>query len=440
MTKLLVRAVASTLVLGTVSMASAQTTDASHAIQVFPVVVDTASFVETLVFRNAGLDSIQVKPRYFPAEGTSQAVPLDCSLIFLAAGETKTFTGLRSLCPDLAAGSQFGFLYTYNATPWAGANIPYSGYSRVDNAKGIGFSVEAFPAHAFTSGRTVITGLRRRAATESSPAYQTNCFLGLLNDVTPDVPATSTTVSYTLRQLPWSTDIGVGQVVLTPGKMVRLLDVFTAAGATPGDYEDVVATFEESGEGEPGVMTFCTVQDNSSFGADFRIGKQAGGISHGSLGDSISGQDDGALRDSQVAADVALATGPGTAASRGFSIPAGETSNAHVLYFRHPDYVACQLEDPATGLLIGSGYGLEMRLMASDGLTVLAGGNDARFFSQLYLGDKRDRDEGVNTRYVLQVESSETNTAANRPYRLHCRSGSGHGLGELVRVGGPNLF
>jgi hypothetical protein len=416
----------------------AQTTDASHAIQVFPVVVDTASFVEKMVFRNPGTESIQVKARYFPAEGTSQATPLDCDTIFLSAEETKSYTGLRSLCPNLAAGSQFGFLYTWNGTAWTNANVPYSAYSRVDNAKGIGFSVEAFPAQSFTAGRTVVTGLRRMAATATAPAYQTNCFLGLLNDVTPDAVPVQTAVSYSLKQ--WDWEIGVGQVVLTPGRMVRILDIFAAAGVTPGDYDNVVGVFDESGEGEPGVVTFCTVQDNTSFGADFRIGKQSGGISHGSLTDSRVTQDDGALRDSIVASDVRLSTGAGTAAARAFAIPAGASSNAHVLYFRHPDTVACSLEDPATGFQLNTAYGLEMRLMASDGTTVLAGGNDETGFFQLYLGDKRDRDEGVSTRYVLEVESNENNTGVNRPYRLHCRSGSGHGLGELVRVGGPNLF
>jgi hypothetical protein len=417
--------------------ARAQTTDAHHAIQVFPLIVDNASFVAKLVFRNPGTESIQIKSRFHPAEGTSQTTPLDCDTVYLSAEEAKSYT-LRTLCPTLPAGTQFGFLYTWNGGQVSGANNPYSGFSRVQNPQGIGFSVEAFPAQAFSAARTVVTGLRRSAATATTPAYQTNCFLGLLSEVTPESVPVATTVSYALRES--NSDIGVGQVVLTPGKMVRILDIFAAAGVTPGDYDDIVAVFDESGEGEPGVVTYCTVQDNTSYGADFRIGKQSGGISRGSLGDGHVAQDDGALRDAIVASNVRLSTGPGAAAARSVAIPAGATSNAHVLYFRHPDYIACSLEDPATGFQLSNAYGLEMRLMASDGTTVLAGGNDVTGFSQLYLGDKRDRDEGINTRYVLEVESNENNTGANRPYLLHCRSGSGHGLGELVRTGGPNLF
>lgn len=428
----IVQAGAGILGLALGSMAAAQTTDASHSIQIFPVVVDSASFTERLVFHNPGSEQISLGIRYIPAVGTSQGSPLDCAPVTLAPQQARAFVGLRTLCANLAAGSQFGFLYTWNQASTA----PFTGYSRVDNANGIGFSVEAFPAHAFTSGNSVVTGLRRRAATPGSPAYQTNCFIGLAHELAP--AATQTTVSYSLERD--SQEIGVGQVTLTPGKLVRLLDVFAAAGAAPGDYDGVVARFTEAGEGEPGVMAFCTVQDNSSFGADFRIAKQSGGLSHGNLVENVAAQDDSAVRNLEVDTDVRLGSAPGQASARSFAIPPGATSNAHVFYFRHPDYVSCALRDPLSGVELQAEHGLEMRLVASDGTTVLAGGNGTTQFSNFYLGDKRTRDDGANTRYVLEVESNETNTGANRPYRLSCRSGSGQGLGELVRVGGPNLF
>lgn len=422
--------------------ASAQTTDGSHAIQVFPVVVDSASFVERVVIRNPHQFDIKIKLRYVPGVGTSQAAILECPEINIDARRTVEYVGLRRLCPALAAGTQFGYLYAWTESYDPNrTGLPFSGYSRVDNAQGIGFSVEAFPANTFTSAESVVTGLRRSAASAGAPAYQTNCFIGNLHDMTPRLNPVTTTVSFQLFKGDDSGAIGVGQVALVPGKLVRLLDVFDAAGVPPGDHENVWVRFEESGDGEPALMTFCTVQDNSSFGADFRIGKQEQGLSAGSLIPSPFSQDDGLLRDSVVGSDIRLATGPGTASARNFVIPPGNTGNTHVIYFRHPDWVACEIINPATNAQVAWwNYGLEMRLLASDGVTVLAGGNDVAGFQPIYLGDKGDRDNGANSRYTIEVESGEVNTASERPYQLHCRSGSGHGLGELVRTGGPNLF
>lgn len=399
---------------------------------VFPVVVDTASFAEQLVFTMTSGDGADIQTTYYPAVGTSQATPLQCGSVRVD-GSSKAYTSLRQLCPGLAEGSQYGYLYAATL-----GTTPFSGFSRVSNAQGIGFSVEAFPVNTFTGGRSIVSGIRRLSATPTSPAYQTNCFIGVINEVSPEASPVQTTISFTLLNH-FGSMIGTGEVTLVPGQLTRILDVFGAANVPPGNYDGVTAVFEESGDGEPSVMTFCTVQDNTSFGADFRIGKQDLGASNGSLVPNPVAQDDGALRRSVVGTNVALSTGPGTASARAFEIAAGGGSNAHVMYFRHPDRVLCSVKDPSTGQIARQEYGLEIRLLASDGVTVLAGGNDVQSFS-LYLGDKRDRDTGVNTRYVLEVESSETNTAANRPYQLECSSGSGHGLGELVRTNGPDQF
>ncbi|OGT59800.1 MAG: hypothetical protein A3E01_14665 [Gammaproteobacteria bacterium RIFCSPHIGHO2_12_FULL_63_22] len=442
---IVIRNVAATLAATLAALASnasnAQSTDGYHAIQVFPVVVDTASFVERLVLRNPNDDDITVKVRYVPAEGTSQAGPLNCPDLNIWGKATFSYEGLRSLCPALPAGSQFGYLYTwtesYNPDR---TGLPFSGFSRVQNGQGIGFSVEAFPAHAFTSAQSVVTGLRRSAATVNSPAYQTNCFVGNLLDVSPLATPVASTVSYQLTTGDFNTLIGSGSVNLVPGKMVRLLDVFESAGVPPGNYDNIRVRFEESGNGEPALITFCTVQDNTSFGADFRIGKQEQGLSEGSLIPNPFGQDDGALRESLVGTDIRMPTGPGMSASRPFVIPVGETGNTHVMYFRHPDWVACDIINAATGVRALRTYGLELRLVASDGLTVLAGGNDVEGFAPIYLGDKGDRDNGANTRYTLQVESNENNIGSARPYQVFCRSGSGHSLGELLLTNGANQF
>jgi hypothetical protein len=406
--------------------AHAQSTDGFHSIQIFPVVVDSAAFTQRFTFTNPDLDRPAfITPRYFPGVGTTQAAPLDCPPFTIPKNSLVEFTSLREICPALAAGSQFGYLYTNETNV---GNRIYAAFSRVSNPSANGFSVEAFPAHTFTSADVVVTGLRRLSAGVGTPAFQSNCFLGKLkDDSAPDTGATR--VDYTVRDNT-GTQIGASFVDLAPGRLTRLLDVFAAAGAPAGDYNDATITFHENGTGEPGLMTFCTVQDNSSFGADFRIAKQEMGKSTPFSG--IGSQDDHVSRNSTVSAEAVTSTG-----ARAFAIPAGQATNTHVMYFRHPDWVQCEIIDPATLVRALPGYGLEMRLVAQNGTGVIAGGAGSQGFGKIYLGDKADRNNGANTRYSIQVESNGANEASPRPYRLHCQSGSGHTMGDLVRYQTP---
>jgi hypothetical protein len=107
------------------------------------------------------------------------------------------------------------------------------------------------------------------------------------------------------------------------------------------------------------------------------------------------------------------------------------------MYFRHPDWVQCEVIDPNTNQRALAGYGLEMRMMDQYGTGMVAGGAMSTGFGKIYLGDKADRNNGANTRYAIQVESNGSNEAASRPYKLHCQSGSGHTLGDLVRYQQP---
>lgn len=411
---------------GYTGAAMAQSTDAFHTIQVFPVVVDTAAFAQRFTFRNPNSTILSVSPTYYPAEGTSQGVALGCPTFLVAAGGDITFSSLRSLCPALAAGSQFGFLYTYEVNT---ANMPYSAFSRVANPQGNGFSVEAFAANEFTAAELSVTGLRRLAATASNPAFQTNCFVGNLNDYTPPGAPVTSTITLTLTTASGTAIGSATNYNLVAGKITRLLDVFAAVGAPAGDYDNVRAHFSEGGTGEPGIIAFCTVQDNSSFGADFRIAKQEEGFSDALGGFRIGPQDDHVIRDSTVSNDGPTSYFP---AGRPFTLlTGGARHNTHLIYFHHPDWTQCELINPATGVRALSAYGLEMRLLSSDG-TVLNGGNDVQGWGEMYMGDKTDRDNGVNTRYTIEVENSGANLGADIPYYLHCRSGSGHSLGEIV--------
>ena len=407
----------------------AQTTDGYHAIQVLPVVVDTASFVQRITLRNPEQFPISVSARYYPADGTAQVSPIECDVTPLAARADATIGSLRTLCPTLAQGSNFGTLVLRS-----GLSAPFAVYSRVSNPAGAGFSVEGFPAHAFTSALSVSTGLRRLAASGGAPAFQTNCFVGNLAELAPEAPPATTDITLTL----YKDQVALGSTVrsLPPGRLVRLLDVFSAVNAPAGDHDNVRAVFSpDNNSVQPGIVAFCTVQDNTSFGADFRIAKAEVSWGFGKVGS----QDTGLRRTSLDGFDFSFPNDT----FRDFAIPAGASRNLHALYFRHPDVIGCKLWTP-TNQLPTVNYGLEMRLLAQVSgtydWTPIAGGNDALGFAGLYLGDKRLRGVGANTNYLLEVESNGQNQGVSRGYKISCESGSGHSIPFLVVSGAPVTF
>ena len=415
--------------------AMAQSTDGFHEIQVFPVVVDSTSFVQRFSFRAASFDNTPatLSPKYYPAQGTGQGAPLDCPTFQVAFGG-MTFDSLRALCPALAGGSQFGFLVVEQT---GATHVPFSGYSRVSNPQGAGFAVEAFPAPTFTSAFSTVAGLRRLAASQGSPAYQSNCFIGLMGE-----HQATTQTSRVLVGLLDDTGSELGAAVtfdLLPGQLVRLLDVFSAVGAPPGNHDRVTMVARPvlitPDAPRPGIVSFCTVQDNTSFGADFRIAKQEYGYGTVDSVDFSPGSYDGHVM--RVSLTYANPGPPGTGLP--FTINVGTVQqNTHSFYFRHPDWISCELVGGQGGVTrLVPENGLEMRLLAWDvvhGYTVLAGGASVVGWDRIYLGDKRERAEGFNTQYFVQVEDN----AAMGPlgtvdYGLRCWSGSGHTRGDMVR-------
>jgi hypothetical protein len=351
-------------------------------------------------------------------------------MITINGQAVASFTSLRQICPGLAAGSMFGTLVLS-----ADSIDKFAVYSRVSNAAGAGFSVEGFPANNFSSATTLVTGLRRSAATASAPAYQTNCFVGNLAQVTPEAVPASQEVNLELTQD--GAVIGSTVVPVLPGQLVRLLDVFAAAGDASNEYDHASAEFAFPPGGHAGVVSFCTVQDNTSFGADFRIAKEVRGNGPRQVFFDFNSMRETYTSQRTVITGAVLSSLP-------LAIPAGATANTHVFYFRNPDYLSCRLRDPATHATATGAYGLEMRLLAygssAPTLDVIAGGNNITSFSNLYLGDKNDRPGGNNSDYFVQVESNGQNEAASRPYELHCESGSGHTLGELIQTGAAVSF
>ena len=408
--------------------AAAQSTDGYAAIQVFPVVADTAVFVQSFYFHSNNSVAITLTPKYFPAYDATAApttvTPITCPQVTIPAFGSTTVDSLRTLCPALPDGSQFGFLSMNQDSP---GFLTYAAFSRASNKQGAGFSVEGFPASTFTGARSVVNGIRRLAAADGSPAFQTNCFIGNINE--QDNGSPSAAINYGIVSST-GTVLGGGALNLLPGKMVRLLDVFAVAGVPAGNQDNVRFIVDETSPDEPGLISFCTVQDNTSYNADFRIAKQSISILPGNP--TVRGaQDIFVGRDIVMTEDVL---------GRPFTIPAGAFHNTHLLYLHQPDRGQCEIIDPNTNVVALPSYGLEIRAVVDGGTA--AGGNNSVLMpdpaqgDDFYFGDKIDGYK-ANMRVAIEVGSNGQNTAAARPYKLHCRTGSGSNLLDIIEYQVP---
>jgi hypothetical protein len=88
-------------------------------------------------------------------------------------------------------------------------------------------------------------------------------------------------VSYQLRLFNDATGTQIGGTLsgsLAAFQQFRYLDVFGIKGvnAPAGDRANIRAEFTQTSGGTANLIGFCTVQDNTSFGADFRIAKSYG--------------------------------------------------------------------------------------------------------------------------------------------------------------------
>lgn len=371
-----------------------------------PVVVNTSTFSTEIYIHNPGATSVQVHPWYYGGDGTATVGFVSCIAPTIAANTTLQIS-LTALCP-LNAGSNFGRLRIYETDA---LNKPIAAYARVNSFSGNGFSVEGFPVgnFGFPSSDFFVNGLKRVAASGGAPAYQTNCFLGALQEAV---------------QVLWNLESSTGTLLgssqttnLTANQFVRILDVFTAVGAPAGDHTNVRARFvETTGATDPGFVAFCTVQNNTSFDADFRIAK----VFQSSL-------DDAAKRFTTSVSFNSASTVDGA----GNAIPALTGGNSHrwAVFFQHPDWVAC-----STSGVTGGG-GIEIRLMDPAG-TAVAGGGAATSFGETFLGEKSTVNSGRNGIWQLQVES---NGGTINTYTLSCTSGNG-GSTPIYNGTGSDVF
>ena len=209
------------------SGAVAQSTDGYHTIQIFPVVVDTASFTQRFNFRNPNDATISVTPKYYPGTGTSQApTALTCPAFNIAAGKHRYL-------PDPARRSAPASPQAASSASSTRANYP----------------LRTFPTPASPAWR-----IRRATVSPSRPSRRTPSLRPTASStasvaVPPAVatrrsrPTASSATSTTSRRAPRPCprrsltrctamrppSIGSASLSLAPGQFVRLLDVFAIA-------------------------------------------------------------------------------------------------------------------------------------------------------------------------------------------------------------------
>lgn len=411
----------------------AQSAHGMHNTMVLPVVVDSATYQSRIYITSPllpGGSNTTIESSYVPGDGTAQSQPLTCNTVTATPGQTLVFANLRELCPDLAQGSNFGYLRVIRKGAVPSSSSVYRGihvYSRVSNAAGIGFSIEGFPEAAFTGTHQVVIGVDRLPAPYYSPAYQTNCFVGTFSDFPADGQ-----IYVHLRRNGDSIRKSLGVLQPGPSRFIRLMDALFDPSMPPQEaITDATVEFSfwrqgggGTGEGPYPFMAFCTVQDNTSLGADFRIAKPFG-----------YPKDDHTQRRSQQTYDIY---------GRAFSL-APNSYATYYLDFRTPDIVGCDLIDASTNALLPANAGIELHLREANDTQAgqAVTGGDGTGQTRLYnvaLGPKGTHGSWGNPGYLLVVQSTATPAASTINYGVVCRSGSGHSLLRRIESGSGRLI
>lgn len=386
--------VAGAAVSAAIGLAHAQSTAGSGSVIVVPVVAATASYTSEVTVRNASLSQIALNVNFYEANNSSVPGLRSCAQLVVAAGESKPFQ-LASQC-TLGAGSHFGSLILEDsATPKT--DLFYA-YSRSQTPGGNGFSVEGFPIGAFSGAPAEVIGLKRQAA---APTYQSNCFVSALSEA----------LSYQVVLRNGTTGAPIGSALtgsLQPFEQFRLFDV----GASAGDFSNVRATFTVT-SGNQALVSFCTVQESTFFGADFRIAKSEDALNQREKRVACLGQD---------SCGVVSVTGGAE------QITDVTKKNIYSMIITQPDYVRCDL--------IGSRAGdLQVRLRAwgdpfvspvfaaGPGFTNAASGSS---FFYIYTGGRQAVNNGTATRWFVDVAfRAGGNATTPIDFGITCRSGNG---------------
>jgi hypothetical protein len=378
----------------------ALTTAGAGSVLVVPVVAQTGSYTTEVYVRNFNNDPITVNVKFYEANQSSTPGLQTCNQIAIPSQRTVRIT-LDTQC-TLTVASHFGMLILEDAA--AEKIHTFTAYSRAQTPGGNGFSVEGFPVGNFSGGSAGAIGLKRQAA---APVYQTNCFVGALGEA----------VDYQIQLFDESTGVQLGNTIgpvspLSPYQMNRHLDIFAAAAAPPGDYSNIRARFtNKPGTGSPAFVAFCTVQESTFFGADFRIAK------------STDANDNRQRREICYAQDTC-----GTPGASATNLTDVATKYVHWLLIDQPDYVKCELVSPRLAdlemQLRGPGDPFAAPVFVTSPPYSSGGDNQTSFY--IFTGHRQQVNNGFTTRWYIDVGFREGgDPTVPIPYGITCRSGNG---------------
>jgi hypothetical protein len=385
--------------------AHAQSTASSGSVLVVPAVAQTVSYTSEVIVRNPNATTLTLNVKFYEALTSTNPGLRTCAQLSVAALESKPFT-LGAQC-TLGAGSHHGMLILEDAS--AQQTNTFFAFSRAQTPGGNGFSVEGFPIGTFSGAPADVVGLKRQAA---SPVYQSNCYVGALGEA----------VGYQMVLRDGTTNAIIGNPVtgsLNPFEVRRYLDVFSASpngvGAPAGDYANVRANFTVTDVGTtPALVSFCTVQESTFFGADFRIGK------------STDARNDGQRRVACIGLDNCTDTTPSV--NQPEQLTSVSDKNVYSTILNPPDFVRCDLVGPRAA-------DLQIRLRQwGDPLTSAvfpssppysSGGTGQSFF-YVNTGGRAAVNGGTATRWFIDV-AFRTGGNATTPinYGIACRAGNG---------------
>jgi len=361
--------------------------DGAGSIMIIPVVAQTVSYTSEITVRNPYNNLVlPISVFYTGAITTSAAGRRTCTPLNVPPLGTVQFS-IAAQC-GLPSGSQFGYVTLAESYSYPS---PFQAFSRTQTPGGNGFSVPAYPAGAIEApafGHHVV-GLKRQAA---APIYQSNCFVASTDDATP----------YQIRLFD-SAGNQIGSTIngsLTAYQMVRYLDIFSAAGLPPGDRSNVSAQFS-SGAGTAALISFCTVQESTFFGADFRMAQPL---------QTLDGTRQRPLDSSGL----------------NFTVVSYTAMMRHDVTFRHPDFIRCVIDSPSAPVL-------QLRIKSPSG-AVVAGGTNTTDSGEFYTGN-RSLYSGFSDIWELDVASKPSYAGSFPiPYSFTCYSGNGGQTTSITRI------
>jgi hypothetical protein len=388
--------------LATSIAAHGHTTAAAGSVIVIPIVALTASYSTEVHVANPQSVPITVNVKFYEANTSFSPGLKTCTP--LAVTNVESFNLLTQCSGQIdPTKNHHGMLILEDA---AAVKINYFfAFSRTQTPGGNGFSVEGFPVGNFSGAVGRVFGLKRQAA---APIYQSNCFVAALGEA----------VDYKIELFDGPSGTAIGSAVtgsLAPYQMIRHLDIFTAAGAPAGDYSNVRARFDETSTGEPAYIGFCTVQESTFFGADFRMSK------------SVDANDLRQFRKVCYSMDSTCTTeivGTGQTA-----LAATGTKFVHQIMITPPDYVKCDLVSARLA-------DLEMRIRGPGdpfASPVFAtsppydSGGDGKTSFYIYTGERNAVNGGFATRWFIDVSYREgsADSTVPIPFGMVCYSGNG---------------